>query len=84
MFAALVVEAGHCAVQTVTPSPQSVNDAERQQPAVSDAVSQLVAVHRGYAIRPTEVGYITRWASSRSCGGRTLSRADSNAVTAAC
>jgi hypothetical protein len=49
-FPALVVEAGHCAVQTVTPSPQSVSDAERQQPAVSDIVSRLVAVNYDYAI----------------------------------
>jgi hypothetical protein len=44
-FPALVVEAGHCAVQTVTPSPQSVSDAERQQPAILDVVSRIVAVN---------------------------------------
>jgi hypothetical protein len=49
-FPTLVVKAGHCAVQTVTPSPQSVNDAERQQPAVSDVVSRLVAVNYEYYI----------------------------------
>jgi hypothetical protein len=84
IFAALVVEAGHCAVQTVTPLPQSVSDAERQQPAVSNVVSLLVAVNYDYASWPTDVGHITRWASSGSWGGRALGRADSNAVAAVC
>jgi hypothetical protein len=34
-------EAGHVAVQTVTPSPQSVSDAERQQPAAISSINVL-------------------------------------------
>jgi hypothetical protein len=39
--AAVVLEAGHAAVQTVTPLPQSVSDAERQQPAIISSISVL-------------------------------------------